>query len=478
MTSKHHALLPLPVKKLLSTAWVQATARGYGQAQPAVTNAWNDLTAKFKRGWETQPFSARGVVCLLFSAVLLFVFAYDESDLVANVIGTGLATFCVLSAIVCLSLRKSLRQRIMLEAHFDQKQLISRKPVDAGIVLRNSSLPPLFAIELRRQFSTVGVRSPGHIVTGKEASERRSLLDTVVFPHRGSWTLDTIEFSVKDAFGLARCSWKVPVGITAEVQARVLPIRPLPIVSSSSRAGDQLDQATQRSGDPFDIKAYDPSDGVSRILWKTYARTRQLVVRRPEPAIVPEGEVALFLIAGRKDDHVAGALLSYLEQLENENVSVLFGTDGMVGNVPVLTQPDSIRSAIPHSVWSERAGTGLDLAGFLRTLQDGGRYVQRLVVFAPEAGDWLDVLTQTCSVQQVEPTLALVPNSLERYSGGESSASYFDFTFDEELIPSRALRTKVQSLKARRLRAERVKLSATLAQVGGDFVVCEPYAIS
>lgn len=368
--------------------------------------------------WSWQPLTFRGVLVVGFGTLAVRLFAIAEFDLVADVLGKSLLALCVLTVLFAFFFRLRLGSRIRVEPRFDSEQAISKRPVAAGLILEQSGIPPYFSVRVQRRFLQPGVGSPVHVVRGAAPEDgKRYLLDTILFPHRGLWELESIDFQLSDTLGLSRFTWRAPNTAGIEVRAETIPIHPLPVVASSSRAGDELSQSRERSGDLFDIKAYDPSDGVKRILWKTFAKSGQLVVRRPEPAVIPEGELALYLVAGPDDDYVAGALQDYLRQLEQNQIVVLFGTDGMhepkadlAGGI--LSSREDIQRAVNRCVWSRESGTGRDFGSFLSALQASDRMLRHVVVFAPESGEWLPPMLGLASSSSVKLSVAVVPESL------------------------------------------------------------------
>ena len=320
------------------------------------------LREGLRRVQEWQPLTVRGLLCLVASAWSLYAFAIPESDLIAFITGgsiLGLSVLCILAA---LFLRLRLRKRLQVQAFFSPGENIVGTEIASGIVLTGAELPPFFTLHIKRILDHPGIISRIHVVAGAES--RKNLIDSVAFPHRGVWNLMGFDFALHDALGLSSIRWRVPHSAPVEVSARVLPIQPLPIMAASSRSGDQLNHSQERSGDLFDIKAYDPSDGITRVLWKTYARSGQLVVRRPEPAVVPEGEVAIYVVARKNEDYVVGAFLSYLEELERGNITVIFGTDGLRDATGIasdvtgglVTNPATIRTALNRTFWQKDTG--------------------------------------------------------------------------------------------------------------------------
>lgn len=364
-----------------------------------------------------QPFTVRGLLALTLSMVALKVFAFPESDLVASMIGGGLLGILAICVCTLYFSRFRLGRTLSAQLRFNEHQALSRTSIPAGIILSGSRVPPFFSLRVQRKFLHPGAESYLHLVKGKDNGENRHLMDSVSFAHRGYWPVHQLALSLTDSLGLTCLSWTLEVESGIEVSASTISIRDIPVVAASARAGDQLSETRDRAGDLFDIKAYDPSDGVRKILWKTFAKSGQLVVRRPEPAVIPEGEVAIYLIAATEDDHVAGALQNYLQQLEVNQITILFGTDGNRSGGRqnrCVTAMDEIQHAINHSVWADSVGTGRDFALYLESLKEANRLVHRVVVFAPERNDgWFEEIEKQARQFLCELTVVLVPLTVD-----------------------------------------------------------------
>jgi uncharacterized protein (DUF58 family) len=95
-----------------------------------------------------------------------------------------------------------------------------------------------------------------------------------------------------------------------------LPVRVLPAVGrlevaaleSCLASGDLMPYPYgPAAGDRVDARPYTPSDPARMILWKVYARSRELLVRTPEPARSPEPAPLVYLVAGPDDGAAAAA---------------------------------------------------------------------------------------------------------------------------------------------------------------------------
>lgn len=430
----------------------------------------NRFKSLFNRARSYQPLTTRGVVAAICGIWALYAFAFPESDIIAYILGGTLIGIVVVSAVAILYLYLRLKKTIQAQILFSAGENFSGREIPSGIVLQGSSLPPFFTLTLSRVFEHPGAFARPHVVSGAEP--RRSLVDTVVFPHRGLWVVSGISVTLRDALGFISFSWSVPCAASVEISAVPISIQPLPIMAASSRAGDQVSQAQERSGDLFDIKAYDPSDGITRVLWKTYARSGQLVVRRPEPAVVPEGEVAIYVVASKDEDYVVGAFLSYLNELERGNITVIFGTDGMkdaAQNDIVLrnnsvVDPTLIRSTLNRTVWHSQTGTGTGAQFYLEQLDSQKRYISRLVVFGPEEDSrWFNAIEKAAQAHRVALTIVIVPRSIV-------SEPIFA---RQTLTGMSPVNTLVKSLRAKRRRIESRPAMLATARPGIEVTVCQ-----
>jgi hypothetical protein len=151
-----------------------------------------------------------------------------------------------------------------------------------------------------------------------------------------------------------------------------VPELPQPEIASSHRtSGDNEANIVNADGDMFDLRRYDPSDGIRRIVWNIFARTGQLVSRFPEPSIRPEGKTTLFAIAGKWDDDVAAEAITYVRTALEQQVEIRFGCLGMKESLPAHTLADTSTLLI-DSVWDARtASLADDLERFIGALEEG-----------------------------------------------------------------------------------------------------------
>ncbi len=362
------------------------------------------LTNLFRSG---QPLTLRAILIIVLSTFAIREYAIANYDLVTDIICKSLLCLIVILSIISIVYRIKIAQKLKIEAIFNNTTAVSNKKIESSLILSCPQIPLLFSLKLSRIFKEKGVITFEHIVRGNiDPKEKKYLLDYCIFPHRGFWEIRGIKVSLEDSLGLTSYTWDIELTTGIEVSPEKIEISPLPIVASSSKSGDTSTDSKERTGDLYDIKPYDPSDGTRKILWKTYAKSGQLISRKPEPAIVPEGEIALYLVANKKEDYVAAACISYLSMLFESEINVLFGTDG---STEITNDIEKIKKAINYNVWNKNCGTAKDFDNYLKSLGTLNKNIFNIVIFGPQRSDWQETIN---NLSNIKVTFVIVPQKL------------------------------------------------------------------
>ena len=204
---------------------------------------------------------------------------------------------------------------------------------------------------------------------------------------RHEWLVRRV--TVEDVFGIAAMTFE----LTWDCALRVSPVAaPVQVnLSSSASSGDAYSHPSGRAeGDLIEMRAYAPGDSMRHVLWRTFARTRRLLVRVPERAVAPQPVNVAFLLAGVGDEPSAGVARVFIEQglLGPEFV---FAADG--ATEPATRVPEAIEQII-DSVRARRGdGPVVErVAGLVQPHRLGA-----CVVFAPPVdGPWRPRLVALC----------------------------------------------------------------------------------
>lgn len=175
---------------------------------------------------------------------------------------------------------------------------------------------------------------------------------------RGRYERVVRRFTVEDVFGLCACS--VEVGWDEPV--RIAPVRAAQNAELAVgwASGDSFSHPSGRAeGDLVEMRAYGYGDSMRHVLWKTFARSRRLLVRMPERAIAPSPTTVAFLIAGPGDEPSCGTARLYLER-NLLGADFLFGADGAAA--PARDRDTAIEQIIDSATATDSAAA-LDQLG-------------------------------------------------------------------------------------------------------------------
>lgn len=217
-----------------------------------------------------------------------------------------------------------------------------------------------------------------------------SLEEEVLPSHRGWRESLTRRITVGDPFGLAA----VTITHTEARPVRMLPsvggLKSMHVIRTLAGGSDLAHPEGTPEGDRLDLRQYAPGDPIRYMLWRVFARTRELVVRQPERALSAARKTMAYLVSGSGDEPAAGAARVAVD------VGALggdwaFGADGVAE--PAETKEAALE-ALARSATAPPEEHGRGLARFIEEASpDAGG---RTVVFCPgRPGPWLDGILES-----------------------------------------------------------------------------------
>ena len=268
------------------------------------------------------------------------------------------------------------------------------------IYLRSTGMPEGDALRLECGYwAHTGFRLPTmwylpfvHVAwrwTAPEAEVRvvrwRGRLHEQIRPeHRGVASVITRRMEISDIFGLTR----IAMSINEQRSIRFLPwvgaLRQMHVVRGMSGGDDLAHHDGEPKGDRFDTRHYAPGDPIRYVLWKVFAKSRELIVRTPERAISPARQTMAYLVAGQGDEAAAGAARVAID------VGVL-GGDWVLGADGCAEMAEDKEHALELLALSARATekqSGGGLSDFLDH-STAGRASRAVVFVPPRPGPWL-----------------------------------------------------------------------------------------
>ncbi|RMG41418.1 MAG: DUF58 domain-containing protein [Candidatus Dadabacteria bacterium] len=332
--------------------------------------------------------TGRGLLLVITAILLLLGPASSADDVIATVISYTTLALAGLLLLVTILRGTHLKKEagVILDTQQNSEVLYSNTKATFIIRATGFNIPPFYLATIRLNFAVAPDSGIVHELTGYSES-LRYIPETRCFPHRGDWTVTSVSASFGDRLGLSRISWEIPANnISFRVHPPVRYSTRIPVLSSAHRAGDLLSDRKEHTGDPYDIKRYHPSDGMKKILWKIYAKTGELMSRHPERAMTPEGQLVIYALCGKKDDHVCSALITYLNYLENMDLDICLGCAGMGAAEPAQT-PQAAEELLIESVWAAEKDSADTIFAEINHLMEASveklqrRTIDQLVIF-------------------------------------------------------------------------------------------------
>ncbi len=271
-----------------------------------------------RRAADAVPTTWRGVFIALFSGVALWRYGYGTLDLLLFVTGISGLVLVILSSLTAFASALYLRRRTF-------GSTIGVRGLEAGSLIRTGfQVPALGSLPLVR--TSWRWLEPADVEV--RIRRRGGLLHEEVVAHRrGQVTGIRRRFTVGDAFGLAAVSWQRADPGQLTILPYVGLLKNMPVIQPMAAAEGLPHPMGAPEGDRMEIRRYVPGDSVRNILWKTFARTRQLNVRTPEKSIDRSRKTVAYLLTGDGDEAAAAAARVALES-EVLGAGWLFGADG------------------------------------------------------------------------------------------------------------------------------------------------------
>lgn len=350
----------------------------------------SDLIKKLALG-----FTVRGWLVLVGALYLVFVPYRLEADLVAGTIGGAVLILVLVVWGLTLTLGFATKRRLTVSIHPPSEKIYAKSKCLFVYTVSPVSVLPLWALKLKVAFSRGEIETGQIPIVGIKRKER-VLSEELTFPHRGIWAISTVNAALSDQLGLTSFTWQAPIkNNSLEIYvkpAETFPVS-IPVISSTHRPGESAISDAKRSGDPFDLKPYHPSDGIRKILWKIYAKSGELISRHQERAMTPEGTAIVFALANHKDDYICSSALNYLRKLEELNLEIYFSCEGAskdsteLGSA-IARSADMAETLLIETVWNtfntDEALLKRDLELLVNGVQESSNTtkIDKIMVFA------------------------------------------------------------------------------------------------
>lgn len=367
----------------------KTASRGGGGEVSTKRQLWE--LGKQVHGW--TPLTLAGVALLGVSLFGYLYYGQDKADYVlysAGIVGMALVGVALVFVVVGVVLLW-----VMLPVRGSAQELMALSTGEVlltGFRVPNMKWWPLVEVSMRWE-------SPAHIEM-VPMPQGRHLEELIKPKQRGHVREIKRSFEVRDIFGLAAFrfakAWPVEMKV-APAAAQV----DLSVALRDVTGDGYSHPAGQPEGELSEMRRYTPGDPLRLVLWKVFARSRRLLVRVPERAVMPQRSTIAVMLAGPDDEATASVARTFIEQgLLGSDFQ--FFADG--AEAPAKDQATCIEHLI-DSAQAKGAGGGLALERLLAQVDRG--QLGNCIVFAPaSAGPWMERLA--AFAQQVSSPPAVV----------------------------------------------------------------------
>jgi hypothetical protein len=211
------------------------------------------------------------------------------------------------------------------------------------------------------------------------------------FSHRGIWTASKVTLELTDIFQLIVCkiNFNKDCLLTIRVEPNNHPDNIDISINSSEKEGDDYSSFNNHLGDPYDIKKYNQSDGLKKIVWKIFARSGELLSRHSEPTMTPEGKTVIYVCGTTLSDHSYSAAKQYMDFRKSSGDDVLISASQFD---PSNIFRDS-NNFINQSIIDAFSECNLDsLVSLINFANSEGSVLKQILIFVDISKD-----TQVCS---------------------------------------------------------------------------------
>ncbi len=333
------------------------------------------------------PLTLQGVITLLITAYALRVYGYGAMDLVVFALAICALAILVFSLFCSVISGVFIQRRVRTSLDEIASGL---KPISVEAGYPNETgfqLPPLNYFPLIKL--SWRVIYPDFIATRIRIAADGNLVEEIVPEKRCKTDLVTRLFTVSDVLGFCRYSWQQKQLVSCTALPRTNTVKPLPLLRSLTAEDGIPNPSGDPDGDRMEIRRYVPGDSVRNIMWKVYARSRQLNVRLAEKSVFHSNRTVAYLLSSDNDEAAAAVARVALETGALGD-DWAFSADG--SETPASTLPTALEAIARSRAINTALSYGLD--AFLK--QSVGQSGAHCVVFAAaELAPWFEHLKKT-----------------------------------------------------------------------------------
>jgi hypothetical protein len=310
---------------------------------------------------------------ILYAAVSILIFAWAIQVI-----------FTLISTALVYSLTRSHNRTLILEA---QNEVGGH--LDSAYAVFSPFFLPFVTVETEIMESQAFVRhEKRHSIWTKEWLEPIG---------RGRFEKLHRKITVKDIFGLTSMTFVMPQPVSLEIQPATSKFEMMAFQTRTTGDGYSHPEGDPR-GELVEMRRYQAGDPLKLILWKVFARSRKLVVRAPEPAIVEQNDMFVYFISGPKDEASASMARSFLSSFGVDDGDLCFAADG--AKRLVSNEKEGLSDVIDSVSHQNRGGEDLmTVAPFVSQ----NMMAHCFLLVPQKLGPWLDYVKKFISHYGIQP---------------------------------------------------------------------------
>ena len=335
------------------------------------------------------PLTLQGLITLLLTAYALQVYGYGAMDLVVFSLAICALAILIFSLFCSVVSGVFIQRRVrisldQLASSIEPIKVEAGYPNETGFLLPALNYFPLVKLSWR-------VIYPDFVETRIRVAPDGKLLEEIIPEKRCKTEHVTRLFTVSDVLGFCRYSWQQKQDISCSALPKINTVKPLPFLRSLTAEDGIPNPSGDPDGDRMEIRPYVPGDSVRNIMWKVYARNRQLNVRLAEKSVFHSNRTVAYLLSSDNDEAAAAVARVALETgALGEDWA--FSADG--SEMPANTLPAALDAVAKSRSIDKPLGYGLD--EFL-TKSAGQAGAHCIVFAAAEFAPWFEQLKKTTS---------------------------------------------------------------------------------
>ena len=254
--------------------------------------------------WDYIALTPLGLVSILVGAWVYTAFGEAEQDYLLYMSGFAFSLCALFFVLLAYVERWRLRRELAKQSLLHSVKVEVGQDLLTGFTLPSIPINPLFQIKVQWYKPTAQeyhLELFGGCLNELIKPKRRGKVHEV---HR--------QITLEDIFGFTSFRWFETQACDINVYPQQTPSNELSL-RRPQQGDDFYDHIGEPHGDLVEMRRYEDGDPLKLVMWRVFARTRQLVVRSPERSLAEKRDLVAYFMAHPSDEASASTARSYLD---------------------------------------------------------------------------------------------------------------------------------------------------------------------